>query len=108
MSTQLDPAVREFVDALNDNDQARFFAALTVDATMADDGVERDLGEWTDAEIFGSNGQLKVESVGPGGTDLVADYTNSRWGSMRTAWRFTVSDGKIRRFETGQATRDPE
>lgn len=103
MTVQLDPAVQEFVDALNDNDQDRFFAVLTDDATMSDDGVERNLAQWTDAEIFGSNARMKVETVGPGGTELVADYTNSRWGSMRTAWRFTVVDGRISRFETGQA-----
>ncbi|QIS12272.1 MULTISPECIES: nuclear transport factor 2 family protein [Nocardia] len=103
MATQLDPAVQEFVEALNQNDPDRFFATLTDDATMSDDGVERNLAQWTDSEIFGANGRMNVESVGPGGTELVADYTNSRWGSMRTAWRFTVRDGKISRFETGQA-----
>ncbi|PXX70933.1 hypothetical protein DFR70_101354 [Nocardia tenerifensis] len=101
--TDLDPAVQEFVDALNANDQDRFFAALTDDATMSDDGVERDVAQWTDSEVFGSNGRMQVESVADGGTGLVADYTNSRWGSMRTSWRFTVRDGKVARFETGQA-----
>ncbi|MGW4767083.1 nuclear transport factor 2 family protein [Nocardia sp. NPDC004278] len=103
MTQQLDPAVREFVDALNANDQDRFQAVLTADATMSDDGVERNLAQWTDSEIFASNARMNVESVDDGGTVLVADYTNSRWGSMRTAWRFTVREGKISRFETGQA-----
>ncbi|MEV6138213.1 nuclear transport factor 2 family protein [Nocardia sp. NPDC051990] len=103
MTQQLDPTVQEFVTALNDSDQDRFYAILTDDATMSDDGVERNLAQWTDSEIFGSNGRMAVESVGDGGTELVADYTNTRWGSMRTAWRFTVRDGKISRFETGQA-----
>ncbi|WP_433603178.1 nuclear transport factor 2 family protein [Nocardia sp. CA-135953] len=103
MTQQLDPTVQEFVTALNDSDQDRFYAILTDDATMSDDGVERNLVQWTDSEIFGSNGRMNVESVGDNGTELVADYTNSRWGSMRTAWRFIVRDGKISRFETGQA-----
>ncbi|WP_433685077.1 nuclear transport factor 2 family protein [Nocardia sp. CA-119907] len=103
MTQQLDPTVREFVDALNANDQDRFQAVLTADATMSDDGVERNLALWTDSEIFASNARMNVESIDDGGTALVADYTNSRWGSMRTAWRFTVRDGKISRFETGQA-----
>ncbi|MET8877127.1 nuclear transport factor 2 family protein [Nocardia sp. NPDC004604] len=103
MTQPLDPTVQEFVAALNDNDQDRFYAVLTDDATMSDDGVERNLTLWTDSEIFGSNGRMNVETVGDGGTELVADYTNTRWGSMRTAWRFTVRDGKISRFETGQA-----
>ncbi|WP_069161087.1 nuclear transport factor 2 family protein [Nocardia altamirensis] len=101
--TQLDPVVQEFVDALNANDHDRFFAALTDDATMSDDGVERNIAQWTDSEVFGSNARMQVESVGDGGTELVADYTNSRWGSMRTSWRFAVQDGKVSRFETGQA-----
>lgn len=103
MTQQLDPTVQEFVSALNDNDQDRFYAILTDDATMSDDGVERNLAQWTDSEIFGSNGRMNVESIGDNGTELVADYTNSRWGSMRTTWRFTVRDSKISRFETGQA-----
>jgi len=103
MTQQLDPTVREFVDALNDNDPERFQSVLTEDASMSDDGVERNLAQWTDSEIFRSNARMNVESIGDGGTTLVAEYTNSRWGSMRTAWRFTVRDGKISRFETGQA-----
>ncbi|WP_406276037.1 nuclear transport factor 2 family protein [Nocardia sp. NBC_00881] len=103
MTAQLDPTVQEFVDALNANDQERLFAVLTEDATMSDDGVERKLAQWTESEIFGSNARMQVESVGDGGTELLADYTNSRWGSMRTSWRFTIRDGRISRFETGQA-----
>ena len=103
MTVHIDPAVEEFVEALNANDQDRFYAVLTSDATMSDDGVERNLTQWTGSEIFAGNGHLEVESVEGGGTELVADYTNSRWGSMRTNWRFTVRDGKVSRFETGQA-----
>ncbi|MBF6220657.1 MULTISPECIES: nuclear transport factor 2 family protein [Nocardia] len=103
MTAQLDPTVQEFVDALNANDQDRFYAVLTDDATMSDDGVERNLVQWTEAEIFDSNARMRVESVGDDGIELVADYTNSRWGSMRTTWRFVLRDGKVSRFETGQA-----
>ncbi|MER7452830.1 nuclear transport factor 2 family protein [Nocardia beijingensis] len=103
MTAQLDPTVQEFVDALNANDKDRFYAVLTDDATMSDDGVERNLAQWTEAEIFDSNGRMRVEAVGDNGTELVADYTNSRWGSMRTTWRFVLREGKVSRFETGQA-----
>ena len=34
---------------------------------------------------------------------LTAAYRNDTWGEMRTRWAFTVTDGKISRFETGQA-----
>ncbi|MFQ6395446.1 nuclear transport factor 2 family protein [Nocardia sp. KC 131] len=100
---QLNPVVQEFVDALNANDQDRLSAILTDDASMSDDGVERNLTQWTDSEVFSSNGRLDVETIGDHGTELVANYTNSRWGSMLTTWRFTVRDGKVSRFETGQA-----
>ncbi|WP_406860605.1 nuclear transport factor 2 family protein [Streptomyces sp. HUAS MG47] len=98
-----DPTVRAFVSALNANDQEAFFGVLAPDATMADDGSERDLREWTEREIFSSNGRMDVESEGDGGLSLVATYRNDTWGAMRTAWRFTVRDGKVARFETGQA-----
>ncbi|MFI8822820.1 nuclear transport factor 2 family protein [Streptomyces sp. NPDC053431] len=101
-----DPAVRAFVAALNDNDRQAFFDALTPDATMSDDGSERDLRDWTEREIFSSNGRMEVEDETDGGRGLVATYSNDTWGAMRTAWRFTVEGGKISRFETGQAPAD--
>jgi hypothetical protein len=98
-----DPAVRAFIDALNAGDRAAFQAALTPDATMADDGRERDLAEWTEKEIFSSQGHLEVEAVEDDGRAFIANYSNSTWGAMRTRWAFTVRDGKVARFETGQA-----
>jgi hypothetical protein len=100
---QLDPVVAQFVDALNTGDSNGLFDLLTPDATMSDDGTDRDLRNWLQSEAFGSNGRMDVESIAEGGTALVANYTNDRWGAMRTAWRFTVSGDKISRFETGQA-----
>ncbi|MFC8290782.1 nuclear transport factor 2 family protein [Streptomyces sp. NPDC057242] len=98
-----DPAVRAFVAALNANDQEAFRAALTPGATMSDDGSERDLDEWTEKEVFSSRGHMEIESQKADGRDLVARYRNDTWGEMRTRWRFTVEDGKVARFETGQA-----
>ncbi|WP_308162936.1 nuclear transport factor 2 family protein [Nocardia alni] len=100
---QIDPVVAEFVEVLNAGDSNGFFGLLTPDATMSDDGADRDLRDWVQSEVFGSNGRMDIESVADNGSALVANYTNDRWGAMRTAWRFTVSDGKISRFETGQA-----
>ena len=98
-----DPAVRAFITALNAGDRAAFHASLTPDATMSDDGTERDLGEWTEREIFSSQGHLDVEKAEDDGRAFVANYANSTWGAMRTRWKFTVRDGKVARFETGQA-----
>ena len=98
-----DPAVRTFVQALNANDRAAFQSALTPDATMSDDGSARDLAQWTDKEIFSSNGHLDVESQSADGRSLVANYRNDTWGGMRTSWQFTITDGKVSRFDTGQA-----
>ncbi|HWG28315.1 MAG TPA: hypothetical protein VG296_29650 [Actinospica sp.] len=49
------------------------------------------------------SGHLEVLSEADGGRELTAAYRNYTWGEMRTRWRFTISDGKIERFETGQA-----
>jgi hypothetical protein len=98
-----DPAVRAFIDALNAGDRTAFRAALTPDATMSDDGTDRDLTEWTEREIFTTRGHLEVESAEDEGRRFVANYANSTWGAMRTRWRFEVRDGKVARFETGQA-----
>ncbi|MFD5327613.1 nuclear transport factor 2 family protein [Streptomyces sp. NPDC127092] len=101
-----DPVVRAFVTALNDNDRDALFGLLTSDASMTDDGSERNLQEWTEREVFSSNGRMEVEDETDGGRTLVATYTNDTWGSMRTTWRFTVSGDRISRFETGQAPAD--
>ncbi|OAR25582.1 hypothetical protein A8W25_08300 [Streptomyces sp. ERV7] len=98
-----DPTVRAFVTALNAGDRSAFQAALAPGATMSDDGSDRDVADWTEREIFSSGGHMDVESEGDGGRSLVADYRNDTWGAMRTAWRFSIEDGKVSRFETGQA-----
>lgn len=99
-----DPVVRAFVAAVNANDAAALAAVLTPDATMSDDGSDRDLQQWTDKEIFSADGHMDVVSEADAGRTLVADFRNTTWGEMRTAWRFTVTaDGRISRFETGQA-----
>ncbi|MFF8843870.1 nuclear transport factor 2 family protein [Streptomyces sp. NPDC015127] len=103
VSKLTDPAVRAFVASVNAQDREGFRAALAPGATMSDDGSERDIDEWTEREIFSSNGHMDVETQAADGLRLVVSYRNDTWGEMRTAWRFTVEDGKVRRFETGQA-----
>ena len=98
-----DPTVRAFVTAVNSHDQAAFQALLTPDATMSDDDSDRNIAEWTDREIFSSNGHMDVESESDGGLVLIVTYRNDTWGEMRMMWRFTVDGGKVSRFETGQA-----
>ncbi|GAA1898014.1 nuclear transport factor 2 family protein [Streptantibioticus ferralitis] len=97
------PAVRTLVDAVNSGDQRAFFQALTQDATMSDDGTDRDLERWAESEIFSSDGRMDVESQTDDGLSLIARFRNNTWGEMRTAWKFTVTDGKVSRFDTGQA-----
>ncbi|MEU1874701.1 MULTISPECIES: nuclear transport factor 2 family protein [unclassified Streptomyces] len=99
-----DPAVRAFVAAVNAHDLEAFRELLAPDATMADDGDDRDLDQWIDREIFSSNGHMEVENESNGGRALIARYRNDTWGEMRTRWDFTVDEnGRIARFETGQA-----
>ncbi|MFH0522273.1 nuclear transport factor 2 family protein [Streptomyces sp. M41] len=99
-----DPSVRAFVAAVNAHDREGFMQVLAPDATMADDGTDRDLTDWIDREIFTSNGHLEVDNESNHGRDLIASYRNDTWGEMRTRWHFEVGDdGRISRFETGQA-----
>ncbi len=98
-----EPAVQALIAAINAGDRAAFFAALTAGATMSDDGTDRDVAAWADQEIFTVHGHLDVLSARDGGRSLTAAYRNDTWGEMRTRWAFTVTDGKISRFETGQA-----
>ena len=98
-----DPAVQALIAAINAGDRAAFFAALAPGATMSDDGTDRDVASWADREIFTAGGHLEVVSASDGGRSLIAAYRNDTWGEMRTRWAFTITDGKISRFETGQA-----
>ncbi|MEZ0096135.1 nuclear transport factor 2 family protein [Streptacidiphilus sp. EB129] len=98
-----EPAVRSLVAAINSGDREAFMALLAPGATMSDDGSDRDLPEWIDREIFSCHGHIEVQSESQGGHALTATFRNDTWGEMRTAWKFTVTDGRISRFETGQA-----
>jgi hypothetical protein len=99
-----DPAVRAVVSAINAGDRGGFLAALTADATLSDDGVEHDLTQWADQEIFSAHGHMDaIVSASEDGRSLVADYRNDTYGQMRTAWTFEVSGGKVSRIEAGQA-----
>ncbi|MCX4627859.1 nuclear transport factor 2 family protein [Streptomyces sp. NBC_01443] len=99
-----DPTVRAFVAAVNAGDPNAFRAVLTEGATMSDDGSDRDVAQWAEKEIFASDGHMDIETESDGGRALVVNYRNDTWGEMRTKWRFTVTgDGRISRFETGQA-----
>lgn len=99
-----DPAVRAVVTAINTGDRDGFFAALTTDATLSDDGTERDLTQWVDREIFAAHGHMDdIVTQSDDGRSLVADYRNDVYGQMRTAWRFQVTAGKVSRIEAGQA-----
>ena len=46
-----EPAVQALIAAINAGDRQGFFAALTPDATMSDDGTDRDLAGWAEREI---------------------------------------------------------
>lgn len=97
------PVVMAFVTAINEGDRAAFSAVLAPEATMSDDGTDRDLEQWVTKEIFAADGRMTVESEHDGGHTVVATFTNSTWGSMRTRWHFTIEGDKITRFDTGQA-----
>ena len=98
-----DPAVRAFVSAVNAHDRDAFQAVLAPGATMSDDGSDRDLADWTEREIFSTHGHMEVDRESHDGHALNARFSNDTWGEMKTAWSFTVDDGRITRFETGQA-----
>jgi hypothetical protein len=98
-----DPAVQALVAAINAGDREAFFAALAPGATMSDDGTDQDVASWADREIFSTAGHLEVIEASAGGRSLTARYRNRRWGEMRTRWAFTVTGGRVSRFETGQA-----
>jgi hypothetical protein len=98
-----DPVVRRVVEAINAHDRDTFLGLLSSDATMSDDGSDRDLQEWIDREIFDAGGRMDVQKESNGGHTLLARFRNDTWGEMSTVWRFDVHDGHVRRFETGQA-----
>ena len=102
-----EPAVRALIAAINDGDRHAFLAALTraSDATIVCSGrrMTDDLRRWSEREIFSSHGHLDVVSARDGGRSLIAAYRNDTWGEMRTRWAFTITNGKVSRFETGQA-----
>ena len=98
-----DPTVRSVVAAINAGDRQAFLAAFVDDPTMSDDGTDRDFEDWTDREIFSSNGRMEVESQSHDGRSLIARYRNDTYGEMRTSWSFAITGDKVTRMECGQA-----
>ncbi|MER6688556.1 nuclear transport factor 2 family protein [Streptomyces minutiscleroticus] len=97
------PAVRGFVGAVNAHDRDAFRAVLAGDATMSDDGSDRDPHEWGEREVFVPHGWMDVDEETDGGLCLVTRYRNDTWGETRRRWTFRVADdGRISRFETRQ------
>lgn len=79
-----DPAVAGFLTAVGTGDKDAFFAALTDDSIMSDDGTERALAAWADNETFSANGPQGAEDTSADARPLTATCTDSTWGSMRT------------------------
>ena len=103
LSDLADPVVRRFIEAVNAGDRDALFALLSDDATMSDDGSERDLTDWVDRELFNAEGRMEVESQSGDGRSLIVNVSNSTYGAMRTHWEFKVDGDRVARFETGQA-----
>src|SRR5262245_66587572 len=97
-----DPVVRKFVEAVNADDSDAFFALLSEDATMSDDGSDRNLSEWVDREIFSAHGGLEVESQSDDGRSLIINVTNSTYGTMRTHREFKDEGERVTQFQTSQ------
>jgi len=98
-----DPTVRAVAKAINAGNRAAFLAAFTPDATLTDDGSERDFHDWIEREIFSSGGHMAVESQSDDGRHLIARYRNDTYGEMRTTWTFVMDGDRVSRVETGQA-----
>ncbi|MCH7232636.1 hypothetical protein L0U85_17520 [Glycomyces sp. L485] len=101
--TPSNPVVAALVDAVNSGDRTAFFDLLTGDATLTDDGVERDLSEWSEANLFEANARLIPTREAMGGSRLIVEINDDKWGEMTTYWDFTVDGDKIGRIDTGQA-----
>ena len=98
-----DPTVRAVANAINAGDRAAFLAAFTADATLTDDGSERDFHDWIEREIFSSDGHMEVEAQSDDGRHLIARFRNDTYGEMRTTWTFVIDGDRVSRVETGQA-----
>lgn len=99
-----DPGSTCVADRCECCDREGFFAAMSADATLSDDGNEQNPTQWADQEIFNAGGRMDaVISQTDDGRSLIADYRNDLYGQMRTAWNFEVADGKVTRIEAGQA-----
>ena len=101
--TPSNPVVAALIDAVNAGDRTAFFDLLTGDATLTDDGAERDLSEWCESNLFEANARLSPKREAMDGSRLIIDVHDDKWGEMTTYWDFTVDGDKIGRIDTGQA-----
>jgi hypothetical protein len=77
MSAELThPLVKAAVEALNAGDRAAWFALFTPNATLTDDGHNRNFTQWSDSEIFGDGaGRItEIQRVENKGLTLYAKF----------------------------------
>ncbi|GAB3644610.1 nuclear transport factor 2 family protein [Glycomyces tarimensis] len=97
------PIVAALIDAVNAGDRTAYFDLVTGDAALTDDGSERDLAEWSETNLFEANARLTPTRESMGGSRLIVEVHDDKWGEMTTYWDFTVDGDKIGRIDTGQA-----
>ena len=68
-----EPAVQALIAAINAGDRQGFFAALTPDATMSDDGTDRDLASWARSNDIADAVLAVVSCRYASGSTLIVD-----------------------------------
>ena len=103
--TTIHPTVNAALNAMKNGDAAAWHALFAENATLSDDGNERNPTDWAASELFGKGqGRItSVDKVEDNGSTLLAQFHSAQWGDFKTSWKFTVTDGKITRLEVGQA-----
>ena len=103
--TTINPTVQAALEAMKNGDAAAWHALFATNATLSDDGNERNPKDWATSELFGKGqGRITaVDKVEDGGSTLLAQFHSAQWGDFKTSWKFTVKDGKITRLEVSQA-----
>ncbi|WP_443945034.1 hypothetical protein ACJVDH_19275 [Pedobacter sp. AW1-32] len=95
--------VKAAISALQNNDEAAWFALFNEDVLFYDDGNQMQFKNFF-KKALGHERFLSIDKVELSGMEVHGDFHSDQWGKFRTFFRFELDrNGKFSRLDIGQS-----
>ncbi|MFF5212105.1 nuclear transport factor 2 family protein [Streptosporangium sp. NPDC000396] len=99
----LDPAVKQYVDAVNSKDLDKVVSAFHADGVVSDVGREIKgadaIRAWVDNEVIGGRLDVLENTPREGGNRVLVQFAPGGSGGFRAYYDFQIRDGRIARAD---------